>query len=121
MKSAVQRASFGEVISIERVVQGRVPVYLFQQHAARYQFIRDTVRGKRVLDMGCGDGYGCDYLAQHASSVVGIDISQETIVQAQTRYQRPNLTFTTMDSTNLSFPAAHFDVVCSFEVIEHVP
>ena len=104
----------------ERVVPGATPIYLVWAHAARYEFVREGVRGKVVLDAGCGEGYGAHYLAQHAKRMVGVDVSGEAVGHAQARYRRPNLHYAEMDCAWPSFADASFDVVCSFEVIEHL-
>ena len=73
-----------------------------------------------MLDAGCGVGYGSAYLAEVASRVVGVDVSEEAIAYAQQRYRGPNVEFVVGDLTALEFDAASFDAVCSFETIEHV-
>jgi len=70
--------------------------------------------------MGCGDGYGTVHLSSVAEYAVGIDISRETIEQARAKYERHNLAFEVMDCYSLDYPSGRFDLVCSFEVIEHV-
>ncbi|MEI9974184.1 MAG: hypothetical protein WDO73_20315 [Ignavibacteriota bacterium] len=42
----------------ERVIPGEVDVDLLNEHLARYTFAARLARGKRVLDAGCGAGYG---------------------------------------------------------------
>jgi SAM-dependent methyltransferase len=74
-----------------------------------------------VLDVGCGAGYGTDYLASSgAQQVLGIDISSTAITYAQLHYQRENLTFRVMDGTSLDFADKSLDIVVAFEVIEHL-
>lgn len=113
-------ASTGQSAASERVVPGKAPLYLFEKHASRYQFVREVIAGCRLLDIGCGDGYGSYYLAQHAANVTAIDIAPEVIAQAQERYRHPTLAFRVMDCTRLGFSTGHFDVITSFEMIEHV-
>ena len=92
----------------------------FAQHMAAYAFTRPHAAGKRVLEVGFGEGYGSDYLAQAAKEVVGIELAPGNIPRAAEKYRRPNLRFLQMDATTLSFPDASFDVACSFQVIEHI-
>src|SRR5262249_18916198 len=54
----------------ERVIPGQVDVDLLNEHVARYTFAARLSRGKRVLDAGCGEGYGSAELARAALSVV---------------------------------------------------
>lgn len=91
------------------------------QHASAYAFTRPFAVGKRVLEAGFGDGYGSYGLAEIASEVIGIELAPGNIPRAQQKYQRPNLRFMQMDATRLEFPDASFDVICSFQVIEHIP
>ncbi|MBI2093434.1 MAG: class I SAM-dependent methyltransferase [Candidatus Omnitrophica bacterium] len=80
-----------------------------------------AVSGKRVLEIGFGEGYGADYLAKSAHEVVGVDMAAGNITRAQAKYPRPNLQFVYTDGTRLDFPDESFDVVGAFQVIEHVP
>jgi len=92
----------------------------FIHHLCRYQFAERYVRGKNVLDDGCGNGYGADYLSKTASSVTGVDISEDAIGYASNNYNRSNLIFRQMDSACLQFKDETFDTAVSFEVIEHL-
>ncbi len=91
------------------------------QHLAAYTFTRQFAQGKRVLEIGFGDGYGSNYLAEVAQEVTGIDMAPGNIPRAQEKYPRPNLHFVHMEGSQLSFPDGAFDVVGTFQVIEHVP
>lgn len=104
----------------ERVVPGKTPTYLAWAHAARYRWIRDRVRGCVVLDAGCGEGYGVAYLSQSAAHAVGVDLSFAAVRHAQAGYGAPALSFAAMECSALGFAPETFDVVCSFEVIEHL-
>jgi len=91
------------------------------EHWHRYAFARQLARGKRVLDAACGEGYGTNLLADVAAEVVGVDVSDTAIAHARARYgQRENCRFEAMDCTALNFPNNHFDLVVSFETVEHV-
>jgi len=97
-----------------------MPGDVMAEHAARYERAREFARGKRVLDVACGSGYGADWLAPVAASVVGGDIDAETIAACQRDYNVPNLRFEVMDARSLPFPARSFDLVVSFETLEHM-
>ena len=59
----------------ERLVPGQVDQDLFNEHLARYAFAARLARGKRVLDIACGAGYGSAELARSAASVTGCPAS----------------------------------------------
>jgi SAM-dependent methyltransferase len=100
----------------------RYLIYLF--HVATYEFAERYTAGSRVLDMGCGTGYGTHVMAATASRVVGVDVAEDAIAFARDRYSAPNLEYrriAPVEQERLPFGDDEFDVVTSFQVIEHVP
>src|SRR5512142_1405657 len=77
----------------ERVIPGQVDADLLNEHLARYAFAARLARGKRVLDAGCGAGYGSAELAKTAISVLGVDQSADAVEFARENYRLPNLRF----------------------------
>ncbi|HEV1283698.1 MAG TPA: methyltransferase domain-containing protein [Bryobacteraceae bacterium] len=102
----------------ERVIPGQVNDDLWAEHTARYALAARLSDGARVLDIGCGTGYGTAELAQRARSATGIDVSSDAIVYAREHY--PTATFLAASATAIPFPAASFDLITAFEVIEHL-
>ena len=94
-------------------------VYLM--HIASYEFARKWCVGKRVLDLGCGTGYGTHQIAEDTTLMVGVDIDLESIDFAKREYKLPNLEYRHIGAGKpLQFEAESFDVILSFQVIEHV-
>jgi len=91
--------------------------YWFRRHLVVYEWIAERVRGKRVVDMACGEGYGSNVLARTAASVVGVDANPEAHEHARLRYQRPNLRFERDLVETFAEPC---DAVVFLQTIEHV-
>ncbi|GHS88157.1 hypothetical protein AGMMS50218_11460 [Actinomycetota bacterium] len=104
-----------------RSSEGDYLIYVL--HAATYDFALPYVRGKTVLDFGCGTGYGTAELAAVAERVVGLDIAAGAVRYAREHFVAPNLSFEPIppiEDEALPFEAGTFDVVVSFQVVEHV-
>lgn len=94
---------------------------IHREHMARYKFASKYVKGKKILDIACGEGYGCQmFIDNGASEVIGCDISEETINHAQKKYNNPKLEFLIQDIRNLDFENETFDCITCFETLEHV-
>lgn len=93
---------------------------LYLQHMGRYLFASSNVSGKIILDAACGSGFGSEILSQKAAKVVGIDNSWDAILYCKTHYIKPNLHFVQGDCNCLSFPDFSFDMIISFETLEHL-
>lgn len=96
----------------ERVIPGLVDDELWDEHIARYAFATRFAPGKRILDIGCGSGYGIAGMAQTAAFAVGLDSAAEALPS-------PAI-FVQASATALPFHSASFDLITAFEVIEHL-
>ena len=70
--------------------------------------------------MASGEGYGSHLLSLHAASVVGVDLSADVVTHAASRYPAGNLKYVAASCVHIPEPAASFDVIVSFETIEHI-
>jgi GT2 family glycosyltransferase/SAM-dependent methyltransferase len=89
------------------------------EHFHRYFLARELCRGKDVLDVASGEGYGAALLSQVARSVVGVELSIDAMAHASAAYRRRNLVYLAGDARAMPLANAAFDVVVSFETIEH--
>jgi ubiquinone/menaquinone biosynthesis C-methylase UbiE len=98
------------------VVDGQIEI----EHFHRYFLARDLCRGKVVLDIASGEGYGSALLSQVARSVIGVEFSSDVVAHASAAYARPNLRFVVGDARAIPLQTASVDIVESFETIEHI-
>lgn len=91
------------------------------EHVHRYDVVLPLLNGKEViLDLACGTGFGTDILAQYTTGkVVGGDIAADAIDECKSNWKRSNIEFRVLDGTQLAFSDKTFDVIVSFETIEH--
>lgn len=91
------------------------------EHRARYTWAARVVDGKDVLDAACGVGYGIEILAAAgAKSVSGVDLDPEAVAAATERFGEHAAAVVEGDLRELPFDDDSFDVVTSFETIEHM-
>lgn len=88
------------------------------EHLARYAFAESLAVGKRVLDAGCGLGYGSARLAAVGTRVYAVDIAADPIFEARGRY--PRVQFIQGDCSVLPLADNSLELVVAFEVIEHL-
>lgn len=91
-----------------------------QAHLARYEWAQQFCEGKEVLDAACGCGYGTEILAEVATHVHGVDKNADAIQYAWEHYAVPNNGFEDRSVYLITRIKAVFDVVVSFETIEHL-
>jgi SAM-dependent methyltransferase len=99
------------------VMHGRL---IEAEHLARYWWAARLCTAKRVLDAGCGTGYGSNILAESgATEVVGLDIDS-AVLEAARESAHQLVSLEVGDVRKLPFADASFEVAVCFEVIEHV-
>jgi 2-polyprenyl-3-methyl-5-hydroxy-6-metoxy-1,4-benzoquinol methylase len=90
--------------------------YWFQRHLVVYRWIAERVRGRRVVDRACGEGYGSAELARTAASVVGVDANPEAFEHARAKYRQ-----VTFERNMVELWDGDVDCVVFLQTIEHVP
>jgi 2-polyprenyl-3-methyl-5-hydroxy-6-metoxy-1,4-benzoquinol methylase len=105
----------------ERIIPDKTPLGIYSIHLKRYEFAKTYMKGKLILDVACGVGYGTRYLSDAGNRVIGVEIDSESIRYAQKRYSSSGQPlFVQSDATILGINSDTFDVICSFETIEHM-
>jgi SAM-dependent methyltransferase len=90
------------------------------EHLARYRFAAARARGGRALDIACGTGYGLAIVGGATRLVIGADRDPEALAQARRAAPAGGAVLAT-DAASLPFRTAAFDLVTSFETVEHLP
>lgn len=104
----------------EYFVPGRTCLRIEADHVERYQFAKNFAKGKRVLDIACGYGYGGPILLDGgAAEYCGVDLNGNLIRNAIAVYGSEKIRYEQGDICTYS-PADVYDLVLCFETIEHV-
>lgn len=93
---------------------------LYLMHLKAYEEAMTRAGGMVVLDYGCNIGYGCKVLSSVTQRTVGVDVSGKAVEIARNRYGSEGVEFKVVDGVSLPFDDATFDLVVSFQVIEHI-
>ncbi|HOP46426.1 MAG TPA: class I SAM-dependent methyltransferase [Desulfobacteraceae bacterium] len=93
---------------------------LHLMHLKSYETASEICMGKDVLDWGCNVGYGMEILAKNAASVSGLDLSERAVIAARKRLGDKATQIHCYDGIRCAFANQSFDVVTSFQVLEHI-
>ena len=105
----------------ERCVPWAPDVQVVYEHFHRYMWAAQVIKGRKVLDLGSGEGFGAAILAGSATHVVGVDVDRQTVEHSKLNYAGPDLEFYVGTALDLStFEDGSFGAVVAFEIIEHV-
>jgi 2-polyprenyl-3-methyl-5-hydroxy-6-metoxy-1,4-benzoquinol methylase len=106
---------------LERWVPGFCNPQTHKEHVYRYNWVKDFVKGKKVLDIACGTGYGSFMMAGEggATGITACDIDEKTVKYASIRNRHPNILFQVNNAETFTFEN-EFDIITSFETIEHL-
>jgi SAM-dependent methyltransferase len=115
-KTAIERLSF-DAAQPHEAIEAAI-------HLNRYLLARGLCAGKRVLDAACGEGYGSQFMVERwgASSVDGVDVSEDAITRATQLFAGDRVRFHCRRAEDLDeiFAPGQFDVAISLETIEHL-
>lgn len=93
----------------------------YREHLIRYLLAKQfSNQSARVLDAGCGMGYGSFLLSSNSQRVIGIDKDVQAINFAKKNYKSSNLKFLNTDIDSLDFHSNSFNLISAFEFIEHL-
>lgn len=107
--------------SHERASHDEINNVTYQRCQFAYEYAIDIVRGKKVLDLGCGLAYGTAQMAKEATEVTAVDYDAKTISGNRQHYKDlKNLKFIQGAVPPLPFEDNLFDVVTMFQFIEHI-
>jgi len=105
----------------ERCVPWTEDAAIVYEHFHRYLWAAQLLTGRRVLDLGSGEGFGAAILSTRAAEVVGLDVDAQAVEHARLNYARDGLAFEHGSALDLSrFGRGSFGAVVAFEMIEHV-
>jgi ubiquinone/menaquinone biosynthesis C-methylase UbiE len=69
------------------------------------------IKGKKILDVGCGAGRDCKIMAEKGAKVIGIDVSPKMIALAQEKCKGLDVEFYLRDMERTGFPNEEFDII----------
>lgn len=109
----------------ERITPGRQASLrqhvLYLRHLFAYEYAKSQISPQaRVIEVGCGEGYGAELLSHHVGRMVGLDVDECVVRRATTRYASQNCSFRAYDGARIPFSDGSFEAALSFQVIEHV-
>ena len=117
--NALRRLAAG--LPARGVVSPETPDDLFLAHLALYRFAARYVSGRRVLDLGCGTGYGSAHLsAAGAASVVGLDADARLLAYARRRFAGPSVRFVTGNAEEAHGDLGLFDAIVAANLLAHL-
>lgn len=104
----------------ERILLDKETPLMIARHFCAYAFAKDYCQDKKILDVGCGEGYGAHFLTGAAQTVVAVDRDADVIEYARGKYKSARLRFEVRDIQALRSMEEHFDGITCFQVIEHL-
>jgi len=111
--------------SIDEQGERMVPAFhkgalVYGEHITRYEAVADLVKGKIILDIASGSGYGSYIMGGHAKKVFGVDIDEDSVKYATRNYKRPNIEYRQGSAEEIPLDDDSVEVVVTFETLEHI-
>jgi SAM-dependent methyltransferase len=111
----------GERIIPGHCFQSKEAYLLYLRHLFAYTSVKEYLsENSAVVEIGCGEGYGTNYLSPYVKYIIGLDVDENIIHYASEKYGSENCFFTLYDGSKIPDDDHTYDVVISFQVIEHV-
>ena len=92
-----------------------------------YQFaynLMGEIKGKEILDMGCGDGKSSVIMAKKGAMVQAFDVSEKSLEIAKIRAKINNISdkieFKKIFAERMEYPSAYFDLVFGVAILHHI-
>ncbi len=94
---------------------------MFLRHLRAYEYVKDFVKDKNVLEIGCGSGYGSKFLSQYAKSITTVDLDNDSLEYAKKNNNNNNIEYIHANILNgINKEDQTYDIAISFQVIEHI-
>jgi ubiquinone/menaquinone biosynthesis C-methylase UbiE len=89
-------------------------------HLSAYEEVAKMAQDKKVLEIGCNTGYGTKLLSSVCRRIIGVDLSASALKVAAEKYSGENIDYLLIDGLKLPFADGEFELIISFQVIEHI-
>ncbi|NTV23731.1 MAG: class I SAM-dependent methyltransferase [Nanoarchaeota archaeon] len=101
---------------LRAVIQDRI-------EAKRFRQLSTLAPGKKVLEIGCGNGVGARLIKKYflPASINAIDLDKRMVDIAVRKNKDPSIFFSVGDAAKLTFRKPQFDAVFDFGIIHHIP
>jgi ubiquinone/menaquinone biosynthesis C-methylase UbiE len=109
---------FGKQYHEKRLIPNKNFWNEFIEVPAMESLLKNAVKNKQVLDLGCGSGIFTNRLKTYGANIVGSDLSKTLIEIAKKDF--PKIPFYVGDAQKTTFKKDSFDIVCSSLMIHYI-